>query len=39
LAIKNLKELTDEFPGNAVYESEFAKAEGRPIPAVIGPAQ
>src|SRR5262252_166753 len=33
LAIKNLKELTDEFPGNAVYESEFAKAEGRPIPA------
>jgi hypothetical protein len=39
LAIKNLKALTDEFPGNAVYETEFAKAEGRPIPATIGPAQ
>ena len=39
LAIKNLKELTDEFPGNTVYETEFAKAEGRPIPATIGPAQ
>ena len=39
LAIKNLKELTDEFPGNTVYETEFAKAQGRPIPATIGPAQ
>lgn len=39
LAIKNLKELTDEFPGNTVYETEFAKAQGRPIPATLGPAQ
>jgi hypothetical protein len=39
LAIKNLKELTEEFPGNAVYETEYAKALGRPIPATIGPAQ
>ena len=39
LAIKNLKELTEEFPGNPVYETEYAKALGRPIPATIGPAQ
>ena len=39
LAIKNLKALTEEFPGNAVYETEYAKALGRPIPATIGPAQ
>lgn len=39
LALKNLKELTEEFPGNAVYESEYAKALGRPIPTTIGPAQ
>jgi hypothetical protein len=39
LAIKNLKELTEEFPGNSVYESEYAKALGRPIPATISPAQ
>ena len=39
LAIKNLKELTEEFPGNAVYETEYAKALGRPIPATISPAQ
>lgn len=38
LAQKNLKELTEEFPGNAVYESEYAKSMGRPIPAVMGPA-
>ena len=38
LAQKNLKELTEEFPGNAVYDSEYAKALGRPIPATIGPA-
>jgi len=38
LAQKNLKELTEEFPGNAVYDAEYAKALGRPIPAVIGPA-
>jgi hypothetical protein len=39
LAIKNLKELTEEFPGNAVYETEYAKAQGRPIPATMSPAQ
>jgi tetratricopeptide (TPR) repeat protein len=36
LAQKNLKELLDEFPGNPVYEAEYAKAMGRPIPATIG---
>lgn len=39
LAIKNLKELTEEFPGNTVYETEYAKALGRPIPATMSPAQ
>src|ERR1700739_3480583 len=39
LAIKNLKELTDEYPGNPVYETEYAKALGRPIPATIGPSE
>ena len=39
LAIKNLKELTEEFPGNTIYEAEYAKALGRPVPATIGPAQ
>jgi len=38
LAQKNLKELTEEFPGNAVYDAEYAKSLGRPIPAVMGPA-
>ena len=38
LAIKNLKELTDEFPGNLVYQTEYAKAMGQPIPAKIGPS-
>lgn len=38
LAQKNLKELTEEFPGNAVYDAEYAKALGRPIPAAMGPA-
>jgi hypothetical protein len=37
LAQKNLKELTEEFPGNAVYDTEYAKAMGQPIPATIGP--
>jgi hypothetical protein len=37
LAHKNLKELTEEFPGNLVYDAEYAKAMGRPIPATIGP--
>ncbi|HEV2102753.1 MAG TPA: hypothetical protein VGR58_08235 [Candidatus Acidoferrum sp.] len=39
LAVKNLKELTEEFPGNPVYESEYAKALGRPVPASLSPAQ
>ena len=39
LAIKNLKELTEEFPDNTVYQTEYAKALGRPIPATAGPAQ
>jgi hypothetical protein len=38
LAQKNLKELTEEFPGNPVYDAEYAKAMGRPIPATMGPA-
>jgi hypothetical protein len=38
LAQKNLKELTEEFPGNAVYEAEYAKSLGHPIPAAVGPA-
>ena len=38
LAQKNLKELTEEFPGNAVYDTEYAKSLGQPIPATIGPA-
>lgn len=38
LAQKNLKELTEEFPGNEVYDTEYAKARGLPIPATIGPA-
>jgi len=38
VAQKNLKELTEEFPGNPVYESEYAKALGRPIPATVGRA-
>jgi hypothetical protein len=38
LAQKNLQELTEEFPGNLVYETEYAKALGRPIPATVGPA-
>jgi tetratricopeptide (TPR) repeat protein len=39
LAIKNLKELTEQFPDNTVYATEYAKALGRPVPATIGPAQ
>ena len=38
LAQKNLRELIQEFPGNAVYETEYAKAMGQPIPTTIGPA-
>ena len=39
LAIKNLKDLTEQFPGNTTYETEYAKATGRPVPATIGPAE
>lgn len=38
LAQKNLKELTEEFPGNEVYDTEYAKSLGQPIPATVGPA-
>ncbi len=38
LARKNFKELTEEFPGNSVYEAEYAKAMGRPVPAILVPA-
>ena len=38
LAQKNLRELTEEFPGNAVYDAEYAKAMGLPIPATMGHA-
>src|SRR6516162_11637936 len=38
LAQKNLKELTEEFPGNSVYDAEYAKTLGRPAPATIGPS-
>ena len=38
LAQKNLKELTEEFPGNSTYAAEYAKAMGRPIPSAMVPA-
>jgi tetratricopeptide (TPR) repeat protein len=38
IARKNLKELTEMFPGNSVYDSEYAKAMGQPVPSVMGPA-
>jgi hypothetical protein len=38
LARKYLKELSEQFPGNTVYDAEYAKALGRPIPSSIGPA-
>jgi hypothetical protein len=38
LAQKNFKALTEEFPGNAVYDAEYAKSLGRPVPAVMVPA-
>ncbi len=38
IARKNLKELTEMFPGNSVYDSEYAKALGQPVPSVMGPA-
>jgi hypothetical protein len=33
-----LKTLTEEFPGNAVYIAEYAKARGQLIPSTIAPA-
>lgn len=38
IARKNLKELTEQFPGNSVYDAEYAKAMGQPIPAILAPA-
>jgi tetratricopeptide (TPR) repeat protein len=35
LAQTTLKELTEEFPGNAIYTTEYAKAMGLPIPATM----
>ena len=35
LAQKLLRELTEEFPSNDLFASEYAKAMGRPIPAVL----
>jgi hypothetical protein len=35
LAQKLLRELTEEFPNSDVYASEYAKAMGRPIPAIM----
>jgi len=37
LAVKLLKELTDEYPESRLYAAEYAKALGRPIPAEIRP--
>ncbi len=37
LAQKLLRQLTLEFPSNDLYESEYAKALGRPIPAEMHP--
>jgi hypothetical protein len=35
LAQKLLHELTEEFPSNATYAAEYAKAMGLPVPAII----
>ena len=37
LAVKLLKELSDEYPESPLYAAEYAKALGRPIPAEIQP--
>ena len=37
LAIKQLRELTEEFPESPLYPAELAKAQGRPIPAQMHP--
>lgn len=39
LAQKLLKNLTEEFPGNPVYITEYEESLGHPIPAVIAPSQ
>jgi hypothetical protein len=39
LAQKLLKNLTEEFPGNPVYITEYEESLGHPIPAVIAPNQ
>lgn len=35
LAQKLLRELSEEFPSNDLFASEYAKAMGRPVPAII----
>ncbi len=35
LAQKLLRELSEEFPSNDLFSSEYAKAMGRPVPAII----
>ena len=37
LARKLLRELSEEFPESPLYEAEYAKAMGRPIPAQMHP--
>ncbi|MGC2530281.1 MAG: hypothetical protein WA639_21250 [Candidatus Acidiferrum sp.] len=37
LAQKLLRELTEEFPDSPLFAAEYAKAMGRPIPAVLKP--
>jgi hypothetical protein len=37
LAQKLLLELTEEFPANPLFTAEYAKAMGRPIPAILNP--
>jgi hypothetical protein len=37
LAVKLLKELTEEYPESPLYAAEYAKALGKPIPAQIHP--
>jgi hypothetical protein len=37
LAQKLLLELSEEFPGNVLFATEYAKAMGRPIPAEMRP--
>ncbi|HTQ59849.1 MAG TPA: hypothetical protein VMI32_06490 [Candidatus Solibacter sp.] len=37
LALKLLRELTEEFPDSPLFAAEYAKAMGRPIPALLKP--